>query len=139
MELVDECAPPHDESTHWQGMAAATKMNKLLIALLLATAWLPPTAEAKEARCVIRQNGDVAYSGSCQFILDRGGSFSIRGIRTQPILPDVTDISVSIVSPGVAEVRGLTTSGINSRWGSAVRSTSDPACWRGSDFEICAY
>ncbi len=114
-------------------------MKKTLIAVLLATALFPPTAEAKDAQCVIKQNGDVAYSGSCEFIPDRGGSFSIRKKNIEPILPNITDISVFIVSPGVAEVRGLTTSGINSRWGSAVRSKKDAACWKGSDFEICAY
>ena len=59
--------------------------------------------------------------------------------RWIPILPNITDISVTIVATGVAEVRGLTTDGINSRWGSAVRSKVDSACWTGSDFEICAY
>jgi hypothetical protein len=46
---------------------------------------------------------------------------------------------VQIVQPGVAEVRGLTRAGINSRWGSAQRSKRDRACWRGSDFWVCAY
>jgi len=47
-------------------------------------------------------------------------------------------ISVTMISPGVAEVRGLTRAGINSRWGEARRSTQDRSCWTGSDFQICA-
>jgi hypothetical protein len=47
-------------------------------------------------------------------------------------------ISVSVVRPGVAEVRGLTKRGINSRWGEARRSKSNRACWVGEDFKICA-
>jgi hypothetical protein len=43
------------------------------------------------------------------------------------------------VTRNVNPVRGLTTDGINSRWGTALRSKADPACWKGSDFEICAY
>jgi len=114
-------------------------MNKALIILILATALVPLASKGKDARCVVKQNGDIAYSGSCEFIPDSGGSFGIRRKGNARILPNITDISVYIVSPGVAEVRGLTTSGINSRWGTAVRSKKDTACWTGSDFEICAY
>jgi len=98
----------------------------------------PPDAE-EAARCLIKQSGVTTYSGDCAFHLERGGSFSIRRPDGESIQPGVTDINVSIVSPGVAEVRGLTTDGINSRWGAATRSTADGACWTGSDFEICAY
>jgi len=114
-------------------------MKKTILTLALTVALIPLTAEAKEARCVIKQNGSVAYSGACHFDLGEGGSFAIRRQGSTPILPNITDISVSIVSTDVAEVRGLTTDGINSRWGTAVRSKKDPACWTGSDFEICAY
>ena len=100
---------------------------------------IPLTAEAKDARCVISQNDAIAYSGDCHFRLGEGGSFSIRRHDTKAILPSITNISVSIIRTGIAEVSGLTTNGINSRWGSAVRSKNDPACWKGSDFEICAY
>ena len=43
------------------------------------------------------------------------------------------------MQPGVAEVYGITTSGINSRWGPARRSSKDKACWVGTDFSICVY
>ena len=99
----------------------------------------PCAAQGKNARCVIKQQGAIAYSGACDFQPDKGGSFGIRRRDAKPILPNITDISVFILSPGVADVRGLTTFGINSRWGTAVRSKVDPACWTGSDFEICAY
>jgi hypothetical protein len=33
----------------------------------------------------------------------------------------------------------LTDEGINSRWGRAIRSRRDRACWVGEDFTICAY
>jgi hypothetical protein len=114
-------------------------MKKTLIALLLATAILPTVAKAKDAQCVIKQGGEVAYAGSCHFTPDNGGSFSVRRNGTKNILPNITDISVYIISPGIAEVRGLTIWGNNSRWGPAIRSKKDPACWTGSDFEVCAY
>jgi hypothetical protein len=115
------------------------KMKKELIALLMLAALFPLAAEGKHARCVIKQDGATAFSGSCNFQMGAGGSFGIRRLDAKPILPNITDISVSIISPGVADVRGLTTDGINSRWGTALRSKVDPACWKGSDFEICAY
>jgi hypothetical protein len=62
-----------------------------------------------------------------------------KGNGAKNILPNITDISVYIVSPGIAEVRGLTIYGNNSRWGPAIRSKKDLACWTGSDFEVCAY
>lgn len=114
-------------------------MNKALLILTLTAGLFPLTAEAKDARCLIKQNGSIAYSGSCQFRLGEGGSFSISRHDGKHILPSITDIFVYIVSPGIAEVRGLTINGNNSRWGSAMRSKKDPACWMGSDFEICAY
>ena len=98
-----------------------------------------PRDTEEVAQCLIKQSGVTTYAGDCAFHLERGGSFSIRRWDDEPIQPGVTDISVSIVSPGVAEVRGLTTDGVNSRWGAATRSTVDGACWTGSDFEICAY
>jgi hypothetical protein len=115
------------------------QLGKTTLALLLASVLVPNVADAKPARCLIKQNGATAYSGACLFHLEKGGSFSIRRSDANPILPSVTDITVSIISPGVAEVRGLTTDGINSRWGTAIRSRVDAACWTGSDFEVCAY
>ena len=114
-------------------------MKRTLLTLALAIGLIPLPAEAKDARCVIKQNGTVAYKGVCYFHQGKGGSFNVHLHDGKQILPNITDISVSVVSTGVAEVRGLTTDGINSRWGSAVRSKTDPACWTGSDFEICAY
>jgi hypothetical protein len=114
-------------------------MKKALIALLLATTMLPTVAKGKDAQCVIKQQGEVVYAGGCQFNPDKGGSFYIKGIGAKNILPSITDISVYIISPGIAEVRGLTIYGNNSRWGPAIRSKKDPACWTGTDFEVCAY
>lgn len=116
-----------------------TRLPLPLLAALLLASLAPSAAEARQARCVIRQNGAVAYSGRCQFTPDKGGSFSIRSSLTRPILPSITDVSVAVISPGNAEVRGLTTNGNNSRWGPAVRSKRDSACWTGADFEVCAY
>jgi len=101
----------------------------------------PATAEpaGKIANCDIQSNGATPFHGECNFIAGTGGSFSLGNIDpSMPITEEVTSISVDITGPEIAEVRGLTTGGINSRWGAAKRSTKDRACWTGEDFEICA-
>jgi hypothetical protein len=105
--------------------------------LLLATT---ATAQEKLADCRVTSNGAVEFEGPCGFLLDAGGTFSIASPGGEgPLYGEISVITVFVVAPGEAEVSGLTTAGINSRWGSAQRSASDPACWTGSDFEVCAY
>jgi hypothetical protein len=121
-------------------------MPRPFVITLLAFAGLALAAErsgpprGKEARCTIRQGGEIVLDGPCEFLAEgKSGSFSLwaRGGQGE-LFPGILDVSVTVVSPGVAEVRGLTAAGINSRWGAARRSTKDRACWTGTDFEICA-
>ena len=115
-----------------QGVLAATALG-----LVSCTLGLMPIAAAKPAHCVVESG--PGYVGPCTFSPFGGnGSFSLSRPQ-QPILPNISTISVTITRPGEAEVRGLTTWGINSRWGSASRSRADAACWVGTDFRICAY
>jgi hypothetical protein len=95
-------------------------------------------ASARSARCVVRSVGEPAWRGPCDFIPDGGGSFAIQPARGR-FPGGIGMISVSLIRFGVAEVRGLTRDGINSRWGEARRSRRDPACWVGEDFSICVY
>jgi hypothetical protein len=74
------------------------------------------------------------------FVPDTNGSFALLNPqKNKSLLSGITDVSVFIIEKGVAEVRGLTTDGINSRWGEAKRSTEDKACWVGEDFKVCAW
>ena len=121
------------------------KQVKLLNSIFLVTASFlllnPIYANEKNTECIIRGGPDlsiVKYSGTCLFSKDKKGSFRIRKSEGE-IIPSITQVSVYVLSPGVAEVRGLTSHGNNSRWGPAKRSQQDPACWTGSDFEVCAY
>jgi len=90
----------------------------------------------KMARCVIKPD---RYDGECVFRPQANGSFSISRRDESSFDGGVTMVTVWVTVPGEAEVSGLTVSGNNSRWGTATRSTDDPACWVGADFEICAY
>ncbi len=91
-------------------------------------------------RCVITSGESANVSDvPCLFLPSGGGSFSIQSADGSTIVNDVQIISVSIIEEGEAEVRGLTRDGINARWGAATRSDSEPACWAGEDFEVCAF
>jgi len=103
-----------------------------------AFALAAPADAQRRARCVVTSSGEV-YRGPCSFAAERGGSFSISPVGRPFLIGEISDVSVTIVSRGVAEVRGLTAQGVNSRWGEARRSTRDRACWVGSDFSVCAY
>jgi hypothetical protein len=95
---------------------------------------------SKLAECRVESEGKVQVNGKCRFTPDQGGSFTLEHAdpKRTVFFGETTSITVSIVSPGVAEVRGLTRQGVNSRWGEARRMASDRACWQGSDFKICA-
>ncbi|HEX8644949.1 MAG TPA: hypothetical protein VF702_13650 [Allosphingosinicella sp.] len=111
-------------------------------AAVLAAFAAPPAAGAptsRAARCVVASNGNPTYRGPCRFTPERGGTFHVAPPRGREFPGGQTGISVEIVEPGVAEVYGLTPRGPASRWGTAVRSRRDRACWEGPDFSVCAY
>lgn len=118
---------------------------RLVIASAIALGAIAPEvaaqsgSEAREVRCVINSNGLPTYSGPCLFYPETGGSFTVTPPRGRNFPGEVTGISVSIEEPGVAQVHGLTPTGPASRWGTAVRSRRDRACWEGPDFSVCAY
>jgi hypothetical protein len=93
--------------------------------VVLIQQFLLTDAAAKPARCVVISNGASAYDGRCDFSAEKGGSFSIKPIG-RDAFDGATIISISVTLPGVAEVKGLTRDGINSRWGkrSAPRRTA---------------
>lgn len=99
----------------------------------------PAQAGQRLARCTIETPQTRPYRGPCLFQASRNGSFTIDPPRGRRFVGDVTSISLSVTARGVGEVRGVTTGGINSRWGRAARSSRDAACWVGSDFRVCAY
>ena len=111
-----------------------------LVLLGLAMLALSSVAQARPriARCAIATE-EAPYRGPCRFIPEAGGSFALEPVRGRRFFGEIASISVEMVGRGEAEVRGLTTSGINSRWGPARRSRRDPACWEGQDFSVCAY
>jgi type 1 fimbria pilin len=120
-------------------MRHALAASALAAAAAAAAAFaFPAGAAPRQARCVVTSSGEV-YRGPCRFAAERGGSFSISPVGRRFIVGEISDVSVAIVRTGVAEVRGLTADGINSRWGEARRSARDRACWVGSDFSVCAY
>jgi hypothetical protein len=114
------------------------KLIPLLTVLLLISG--STIAADRVVKCQIDSAGSPTYKGKCLFVPDTNGSFALLNPqKNKPLLIGITDVSVFIIEKGVAEVRGLTTDGINSRWGEAKRSTEDKACWVGEDFKVCAW
>lgn len=112
-----------------------------LAACLLSIPFAQSLAQGggKIADCRIESAGKVDFNGKCRFTPDgASGSFSLSRDGQGALYGTILAVTVVVVSPGVAEVRGLTRDGINSRWGEAKRSAQEPACWLGSDFKVCA-
>lgn len=114
--------------------------KRLCLFLVISTFSSMNLALEKVVRCQVDSGGNPDFKGQCLFMSEKGGSFSLRNInKSKPIIEGVTDINVYILDKDVADVRGLTIDGINSRWGDAHRSTKDKACWVGTDFKVCAW
>jgi hypothetical protein len=109
------------------------------VAALVLSLVASPADAQRPARCVIQSDGSATYRGPCLFRAERGGTFTVEPPRGRTFPGGVTSVTVAVIGRGVADVRGLTRGGINSRWGEAIRSQSDGACWQGDDFRICAY
>jgi hypothetical protein len=108
------------------------------------TATPPVVKGGKVARCRITGSGRVNVNRRCLFKPggrgEGAGSFSLQNISGNGALfGDILVVTVSVTSPGVAQVFGLTRAGNNSRWGRAVRSRKNRACWVGTDFSVCAW
>lgn len=126
-----------------------SEKNMKTITQILAIALLAISSHAmakdRIVKCQIDSNGEsgkieTIYKGSCLFIPDTKGSFGLANpVKDKPLTDTINMISVMMIEKGVAEVRGLTMDGINSRWGEAKRSTTDKACWEGVDFKVCAW
>jgi hypothetical protein len=115
-------------------------MRRIISSLALVLFFAQSSFSAdKVVKCEISSDNKTVYKGKCIFTPDEGGSFSLSNVKQQkPLFEEISVVSVYLVEKGVAEVRGLTTSGINSRWGEAKRSMKDKSCWEGSDFKVCA-
>ena len=120
-------------------MSRATLVASIALTLVAGTASEGWTKE-KVAYCQIDSAGLPPFRGKCLFDGSSDGSFHLGNVdSSKPFFGEIELVNVVIISPGVAEVRGLTRAGINSRWGEAHRSAGDRACWAGVDFRICAH
>lgn len=94
-------------------------------------------AEEQPVTCTIMSGGKIYRPANCLVTKTTEDGYNLYFIErkdAQPLLEEILSISVVEVTPEEVEVRGLTQSGVNSRWGQARR---DGDCWAGSDFRIC--
>ncbi len=119
----------------------ALRLGSAAAALAMLAADAAGAASAgRVVRCRVESASVVALNGPCRFLAGGDGSFSLASADAgKPLYGEILDLSVTLLSPGAAEVRGLTRAGVNSRWGEARRSARDRACWEGADFRICAW
>jgi hypothetical protein len=108
-----------------------------IAALLLAAS--SPSSEphaGKSARCDVWYRNAIAYQGPCEFALRAGGSFTLTFPQKAGDISQrrVGQISVQVGRDGIATVTDA-----DSRWGHAIRSKKDQACWIGREFRVCAY
>lgn len=117
-------------------------IRKTFCALTICTIFAAETsagAAEKTANCTISSGSKTVFNGKCIFTPEEGGSFYLSSPKQDGYLFDeIITVSVFVTEKGLAEVRGLTKNGNNSRWGEARRSRKDKSCWEGSDFRICA-
>lgn len=104
----------------------------------VTTLMVAQPASAKVARCVIKARVGE-QSGPCTFTGRRGGSFTIEPVRRRYLIGKFMSINVDVDRRGVGHVRAVSGRGYTARWGPAVRSKGDRACWTGQDFSVCAY
>ena len=123
-----------------------------LLGLCGAIAAIPASAAdvSRDARCRVWQTNAIEYAGACRFWSEDGGSFSL----TFPTGEEggdlrryhITRIRVRVIRPGVAEVSEPDRPA-DRRWGRALRSRRDRACWTASALDpgeagfwmVCTY
>lgn len=115
-------------------------MNKIITGLLMiAMSAHISLAADKIVGCEIRMENKTAYKGTCIIIPEYDGSFFLANANRQiPLFENTSMVSVSLIENDVADVLGLTSAGLRTRWGEAKRSQTDKTCWIGYEFEICA-
>ena len=123
---------PRLSAPHFLGIA---------LAVLLLCLAAPSSSSAKEttiyAECSITSGGQTHAIKDAAVLRseDEGLKwYNIERADGKPLLEGILSVSITEIKPGLAQVSGVTTSGINSRWGKA---SFDSDCWAGSDFRIC--
>ena len=118
-------------------MALFFKLSAATVLAVTALVVAQP-ASAKVARCAIKARvGQL--NGPCTVTARRGGSFTIEPVRQRYLVGKFMSINVNVDRRGIGTVRAVSGRGYTARWGRAVRSKRDRACWIGQDFSVCAY
>lgn len=98
------------------------------------------TANAKPAKCDIVVPDEGSYTGPCDFVVKKGGSFVLTFSSGPHDSLGVESLSLTITKPGRGKVMAMYTEG-GSEWGVFVRNPKKPACWVNAEIHsrICVY
>lgn len=119
------------------------KVNSSVL-IFLTTFPLICLSQAKEVKCKIEINTyeHAIFKGDCLIHIEQGGTFTLwkkESSKPNPILGEMSTLTVFVTEKNQALVSGMTNECIQNSWGSATRSNSEPGCWIGQNFEICAW
>ena len=121
-------------------MKLKTRIAVLLMGISILAHSNMVVAAPKSVTCQIDENGKTASKGKCTFIPSAGGAFTLMNQSpNKPLFRNIMDVSVYITERNHADVSVSLSDGHNSRWGEAMRSQSQKACWVGSDLKVCAW
>ena len=134
-----------------QSFARLITRGSIFLAILSFSSGITTVAQSRKlnnAQCILITSEQIeTMNEDCHFEPSVNGSFTISKVDKtgEPVrcflgkedwdkdlkvkYPCIMFVSAWIIEEGVAEVRGLTTAGINSRWGRYVRDPDEPACW----------
>lgn len=109
----------------------------LTLSALIACAAFSSSAFAKEVKCKITLNNEVVVNGTCTFKpIGNDGSFRLS--NKHGLYQDIEAFKVQMMGNDAAKVYAVGYDGDSNDWGKAIRSKSNPACWKGKVFQICA-
>lgn len=112
----------------------------LFIAAVCGLTAFSSAAEAKTARCVLSGFMDAPYSGPCDFLALKGGSFSVVGSGEDWFdKSGYQVIRLIVTSNGKGRLEGRAGSSMYADIATVTRDRNAPACWVGDGYRICVY
>ena len=135
-EEVERSNKQEDEAIDGQPIPNAVESNKNTVSQAASVNTVSKDG-SQRVQCRVSNDYGEGFEGDCLYESLGFESFSIKPANQDQNILGSLQVTVWVENDEIVEVRGLTTDGINSRWGRVRRSMEDPDCWVGEDFLIC--